>query len=279
MRSEVTTLWCSCHDVQARCSFCGWRDTCRGRNLSDVLRLREPTSLRAGAMSLSALSELMSPNRAGEASSSDSRGGSVWTPSLPVALAVFALFLALELLQRWSVLRPVRVCGLSSRRSGHWPPVTDPQVPTRTCSHLHTSTPGGARCVRYARAHSRSTRPAKTSRRAVVAADFCSERQACACCSRQGARGGAPARRHCELTTQRAGSCESSASNRRRRVAMGQSCARRTWPSAGLATGHVARSSHFSKHTNSRQQRRLWHRGSGRTPICCVVRTCCIVAR
>jgi len=32
VRSEVTTLWCSCHDVQARCSFCGWRDTCRRRN-------------------------------------------------------------------------------------------------------------------------------------------------------------------------------------------------------------------------------------------------------
>ena len=60
-------------------------------------------------MSLSALSELLSPNRAGEASS-DRAAYVPWvrTPSLPVALAVFALFLALELLQRWSVLRPVR---------------------------------------------------------------------------------------------------------------------------------------------------------------------------
>ena len=68
------------------------------------------------AMSLSALSELLSPNRAGEASSD--RGAYVpWvrTPSLPVALAVFALFLALELLQRWSVLRPVRFCPLWTR--------------------------------------------------------------------------------------------------------------------------------------------------------------------
>ena len=31
-----------------------------------------------------------------------------WAPSLPLALALFALFLALELLQRWAVLRPVR---------------------------------------------------------------------------------------------------------------------------------------------------------------------------
>ncbi len=64
-------------------------------------------------MSFAALSELLSSTLSGATSGDGTSAAGKpllppTLPSLPLALLVFALFCALELLQRWSVLRPVR---------------------------------------------------------------------------------------------------------------------------------------------------------------------------